>query len=116
MLSNQLASGDTAIMGNERQVRYEPLTEREQEILRLIAAGLTNQQIADQLFLTLDTVKWYNRQTYQKLGVGSRTQAVAHARATGLLDKPAHATRHNLPAQNTVFIGREIELADIRAR
>ena len=116
MLPNLLASGGTAIMGDERQERIEPLTEREREILRLIADGLTNQQIADQLFLTLDTVKWYNRQTYQKLGVRSRTQAVARARASGLLDKPARAVKHNLPAQSTVFIGRETELADIRKR
>jgi len=39
----------------------EPLTERELEILRLIARGLSNREIASELFLTLGTVKWYNR-------------------------------------------------------
>jgi predicted ATPase/DNA-binding CsgD family transcriptional regulator len=101
----------------DRQQEYhDPLTEREREILALIAEGLTNQQIADQLYLTLDTVKWYNRQTYQKLGVHRRTQAVAAARKIGLLDTPSSSARHNLPAKNTLFIGRKQELASIQAR
>ncbi len=64
----------------------EPLSERELEILRLIAAGLSNRQIADALILTVGTVKWHLNNIYGKLGVGSRTQAVAEARARRFID------------------------------
>jgi LuxR family maltose regulon positive regulatory protein len=63
----------------------EPLSERELEILRLIAEGLTNQAIADCLILSLGTIKWYTGQIYSKLGVRTRTQAIARARALKLI-------------------------------
>jgi hypothetical protein len=50
------------------------LHEREIAILQRLAAGLPDQQIADELCLSLHTVKWYNRQIYGKLGVKSRTR------------------------------------------
>lgn len=50
----------------------DALGEREQAILRLLAEGLSERQIAQELFLSLNTVKWYNRQIYSKLGVSSR--------------------------------------------
>ncbi len=56
------------------------LTERELEILQLVADGLGNREIAGKLFLSTGTVKWYLSQIYSKLGVRSRTQAVASAR------------------------------------
>jgi predicted ATPase/DNA-binding CsgD family transcriptional regulator len=62
----------------------EPLSERELEILRLIAEGLTNQAIADRLILSLGTIKWYTGQIYSKLDVRTRTQAIARARALKL--------------------------------
>jgi len=98
------------------------LTARELEVLGHIADGLSNREIAHELTLTLGTVKWHTRQIYNKLGVNSRTQAVAHAQAVGLFDtKPAPSTsptfqpQHNLPAQITSFIGREQEIAEIKA-
>jgi LuxR family maltose regulon positive regulatory protein len=63
----------------------EHLSARELEVLDLIAAGLTNQQIAARLYLSLHTVKSHARNIFAKLGVGSRTQAIAEGRALGLL-------------------------------
>jgi LuxR family maltose regulon positive regulatory protein len=63
----------------------EPLSERELEVLRLIAAGLSNREIARQLVIELSTVKWHINNLYGKLNVHSRTQAVARARELSLL-------------------------------
>lgn len=65
----------------------EPLSAREFEVLKLVAAGLSNQQIADQLVVSLGTVKTHISNIFGKLEVGSRTQAVARARRLGLLDQ-----------------------------
>ncbi|MGG4439975.1 LuxR C-terminal-related transcriptional regulator [Brevibacillus fortis] len=76
--------------GNSNQPRHaasliEPLSERELEILHLIAKGLSNRDIAQQLFLALSTVKGHNRNIFDKLQVQRRTEAVARARQLGLL-------------------------------
>jgi LuxR family maltose regulon positive regulatory protein len=71
------------------QPLVEPLTLRELEVLHLIAAGLRNQEIADQLVISLATVKRHISNIYGKLEVSHRTQAVAHARELGLL--PNHS-------------------------
>src|SRR5260221_5806514 len=97
------------------------LTQRELEILRLIAEGRSNQDIASGLFLTLSTVKWYLKQIYGKLHVGSRTQAIAVARASGLLNgtlstNASPGPLDNLPQQPTPFFGRAKELAAISRR
>jgi len=63
----------------------EPLSERELEVLQLIAQGLTNPEIAARLFLSLNTVKVHTRNIYDKFGAYNRTQAVAQARALGIL-------------------------------
>jgi LuxR family maltose regulon positive regulatory protein len=63
----------------------EPLSEREREILRLIAHGCSNREISERLFLAVDTIKGHNSSTYAKLGVQRRTEAVARARELGLL-------------------------------
>ncbi len=63
----------------------ESLTARELEVLSLVAVGLSNREIADQLVLALGTVKWYISDIFSKLGVSSRTQAVARARVLNLL-------------------------------
>jgi LuxR family maltose regulon positive regulatory protein len=63
----------------------EPLSPRELEVLQLIAQGLSNQEIADRLFLALSTVKGYTRTAFDKLQVERRTEAVARARELGLL-------------------------------
>jgi LuxR family maltose regulon positive regulatory protein len=58
----------------------EPLSERELEVLRLIAAGLANREIAEELYIAVGTVKRHINHIYGKLGVHSRTQALARAR------------------------------------
>ena len=58
---------------------------RELAVLGLIAQGLSNQEVAEQLFISLHTVKTHARRIYGKLGVARRTQAVAKAKALGFL-------------------------------
>jgi len=65
----------------------EPLTDREIEVLRLVAEGLSRQEIAAQLVLSLNTVKTHARNIYGKLGVNNQMQAVGKARGLGLLEK-----------------------------
>jgi predicted ATPase/DNA-binding CsgD family transcriptional regulator len=100
----------------------EPLTTRELEILHLIAEGLSDREIAQKLTLALETVKWYNKQIYSKLGVRNRTEAAAQAKSLGVLPNgdlaQAAITRvtlppHNLPTQMTSFVGRQRELAEV---
>lgn len=64
---------------------FEPLSDRELEVLQLIAEGLTNQEVGEKLFLSLNTVKAHTRNIYGKLGVNNRTQAVAKVRGLGLI-------------------------------
>jgi len=63
----------------------EPLSEREIEVLGLIAAGCSNAEIAARLYITIGTVKTHINNIYGKLEVESRTQAVAKARGIGLI-------------------------------
>ena len=98
--SAQIADPLATIMGLEEQLdvfiqHLEPLpvekagidllTEREIEVLGLLGEGMTNRGIADELVLSVGTVKWYLSQIYSKIGVSSRTQALARAREMGLL-------------------------------
>jgi LuxR family maltose regulon positive regulatory protein len=69
----------------QAQALVEPLSERELEILRLIAAGRSNPEIAELLYLSLNTVKWHAKNLYGKLHVGSRIEAVARAQELELL-------------------------------
>jgi LuxR family maltose regulon positive regulatory protein len=65
----------------------EPLTERELEVLQLIAQGYTNPEIGKKLYLSLNTVKAHSRNIYGKLDVHNRTQAVAKSRVLGILSE-----------------------------
>jgi ATP/maltotriose-dependent transcriptional regulator MalT len=64
----------------------EPLSERELEVLRLLASGLTNREIADNLFIAVGTVKNHTNGIYRKLGVHNRAGALNRARELELLD------------------------------
>lgn len=72
-----------------RQPLIEPLSDRELEVLALIAEGLSNQEIAHRLYITVGTVKRHINHIYGKLEVGSRTQAIARARSLQLLIRDA---------------------------
>jgi LuxR family maltose regulon positive regulatory protein len=61
------------------------LSQRELEVLRLIAEGLSNQEIGERLFLALDTIKGHNRRIFEKLEVKRRSEAIARGRELGLL-------------------------------
>ena len=67
------------------QPLVEPLSQRELEVLQLIADGLSNQEISEKLFLAISTVKGHNQSIFGKLGVQRRTEAIARARELGLL-------------------------------
>ena len=67
------------------QPLVDSLTKRELEILILIAAGLKNKEIAEQLVISLNTVLYHIKNIYSKLGVNKRTQAIAKAKEIGLI-------------------------------
>jgi LuxR family maltose regulon positive regulatory protein len=89
-LIDSLLAGAPANLSRDKtaprqQPLIEPLSERELEVLRLMAEGLSNQEIAAQLFISVGTVKTHVHNICGKLAVGSRTQAAAQARQLGLL-------------------------------
>jgi ABC-type nitrate/sulfonate/bicarbonate transport system ATPase subunit/DNA-binding CsgD family transcriptional regulator len=87
----QRAFGDTSLIPGARPARaaapglIEPLTSRELEVLRLLAAGRSNQDIARELVITLDTVKKHVSHILGKLGSSNRTEAVTRARQLDLI-------------------------------
>jgi len=77
--------GDLALPASVEGVLPEPLTPREQEILELLAAGLTNREIAERLVISAETVKKHTSGIYSKLDVSNRTEAATRAREMDLL-------------------------------
>jgi ATP/maltotriose-dependent transcriptional regulator MalT len=63
------------------------LSVRELDILKHLSAGLSDQEIANELVLSLNTVKWYNRKIYAKLSVNNRTQAVIRSQQMHIFDR-----------------------------
>jgi ATP/maltotriose-dependent transcriptional regulator MalT len=87
-LLNRLAvAGESAVSAKitSSQPLLDPLSERELELLRLVAEGKSNREIALELTLALGTVKSHLHNIFQKLGVSSRTQAILRARELNLL-------------------------------
>jgi LuxR family maltose regulon positive regulatory protein len=87
----QAFDGKGAASGSKRSAApavprlVEPLTSRELEVLGMLAGGTPNQRIAEELVITLDTVKKHVSHVLGKLGVANRTEAVARARELGLI-------------------------------
>ena len=79
------AAPDAVTVAGPVQPLIEPLTERELEILQLIVAGRSNSEIADRLYISLNTVKWHVKNIYAKLDVSSRLDAAIRTDELGLL-------------------------------
>jgi non-specific serine/threonine protein kinase len=114
----------------------EPLTRREQQVLRLLAEGYSGPEIAEQLTLALSTVREHLQNIYGKLGADGKRQAINRARELGLVKAPAAlelgtvhevsaasatlapqpARKHNLPVQVTRYFGRENDIAQLKDR
>jgi DNA-binding CsgD family transcriptional regulator len=70
---------------NEAEINALNISSRELEVLKLMAQGLSNKEIADRLFLSLSTIKTHGNNLFDKLGVKRRTQAVDKARKLGII-------------------------------
>ena len=79
------AADDTELAEGDWPGRRHGLSARESEVLALIAQGLSNQEIADGTFLSINSVKTYIRSAYRKIGVKRRTQAVLWATKNGFV-------------------------------
>ncbi|HTK44573.1 MAG TPA: LuxR C-terminal-related transcriptional regulator [Patescibacteria group bacterium] len=83
------------LQSDDQAPLYEELTEREIEVVRLLALGLQNDAIAERLFVSRNTVKTHLTHVYAKLGVQTRTEAVARSLDLGLLRRAAIAPVRN---------------------
>jgi DNA-binding NarL/FixJ family response regulator len=81
------------VNGQDLDPLIDDLSEREIEVLRLIGTGVTNHEVADRMFLSINTVKSYIRSAYRKIGLTSRSQAVIWAIDHGIV--PTHRTGEN---------------------
>jgi DNA-binding CsgD family transcriptional regulator len=80
-----LARADRSALHNEPTRPCEPLTQREARVLRYLPSSLSAREIADELCVSMNTVKTHQRHLYRKLDARTRSQAVERARALGLL-------------------------------
>ena len=70
---------------NENNLKQLSISKREHEVLILMAQGLSNQEVADKLFVSLNTVKTHSSRLFEKLNVQRRTQAIQEAKKLGLV-------------------------------
>jgi LuxR family maltose regulon positive regulatory protein len=84
LLSASEKQGES-VPASQTQPLIDPLSDRELEVLRLVAQGLSNDEISKRLFLSVSTVKGHNLRIFNKLQAKSRTEAVARARELALL-------------------------------
>jgi predicted ATPase/DNA-binding CsgD family transcriptional regulator len=104
----------------QAQPWQESFSTREIEVLQLISEGGSNRDIAQKLHLSIETVKWYNKQMFMKLDVKNRVQLINKAAELNLfanqkspLTQEQLTNPGNLPAPRTSFVGREKEIRDI---
>jgi two-component system response regulator NreC len=76
-----------------RKAADDPLSDREREVLRLLALGHTNQEIAKQLYISVRTAETHRAHIMQKLGLGTRAELVRYALVNGMLDDPNEPAR-----------------------
>ncbi|HEY5873271.1 MAG TPA: response regulator transcription factor, partial [Gaiellaceae bacterium] len=76
-----------AAAAERKRAEVDPLSEREREVLRLLALGHTNQEIAKMLYISVRTAETHRAHIMQKLGLGSRAELVRYALSEGLLDE-----------------------------
>jgi LuxR family maltose regulon positive regulatory protein len=84
-ISGVIAQEEIYRSGDSSQPLPEPLTNREIDVLELLAQRLTNKEIAERLVISLATVRTHNRNIFAKLNVNNRRQAAIRARALGLI-------------------------------
>jgi DNA-binding NarL/FixJ family response regulator len=93
----RVASGERIGLEDVHRGRHarapDALSAREQEVLALIALGMSNVEIGSELFLSVDTVKTYVRRLYRKLGVRNRAQAALHAAGQNVMPPPSRHPR-----------------------
>ena len=82
-LGARLVAAESA---ERRRAEDDPLSDREREVLRLLALGHTNQEIAKQLYISVRTAETHRAHIMQKLRLSSRAELVRHALANGMLD------------------------------
>ena len=75
-----------AFFGGISPELLERLTERERNLLRYVALGLSNKDLADRLSVSTNTVKWHMRNIFEKLQISNRVQAIALARHLGMIE------------------------------
>lgn len=81
-----LSAMDFSLKSNQKDINYvTPLSHREMDVLKLIAEGMTNREIARELYLSANTIKSHSIKIYRKLNVNDRNQAVSKARSLGIL-------------------------------
>jgi len=81
-----LEKGEKQTLSNTTKAKELNLSQREIEVLLLLSKGHSNQEIADELFVSLNTIKTHISKIYQKLNVSRRTQAVQKAGELGLIE------------------------------
>jgi ATP/maltotriose-dependent transcriptional regulator MalT len=79
------SGGNAAFTVNEKELAKTGLSTRELEVLQLIAEGLSNQEIAARLFVSLNTIKTHSSRIFEKLDVKRRTQAIEKAKRLNLI-------------------------------
>jgi DNA-binding CsgD family transcriptional regulator/N-acetylneuraminic acid mutarotase len=95
-----------AMLDTDKPAEYAELSERELEILRLVATGASNKEIAQKLTISTNTVKVHLRNIFAKVGAASRTEAALFAVRSGLVETGAETVIEDLPHDDS-FIGDE---------